>query len=133
MRSCFIFIFIFFNGDVSKSGEGFEGGMGRRVSGVFGGFSGNGRGGGGGGGAGGFEGGLRRGRVVVVGDGEGGVKPFFDAAFVLELFLGFVATDEFPGVGVVPPGEADFGGGALGLGLELREELRRRKEWELGF
>lgn len=113
-------------------GEGFEGGVGRRVSGVFGGFSGDGRGGGGGGGAGRFEDrGLGRGRVVVVCDGEGGVEPFFDAELVLELFLGSVAPDEFLGVGVVPPGEADFGGGAVGLGMG--EELRRRKQWELGF
>lgn len=72
---------------------------------------------------------MGRGGVVVVGDCEGGVEPFFEVELVLYLFLGPLAADEFLGVGIVPPGEADFGGRPVGMGAELR----RRKHWELGL
>lgn len=81
-------------------------------------------------GAGGLEDGrVGRGRVVIMCDSEGGVEAFLEAELVLEFFLGALLTNEFLGVRVVPPREADFGGGPEGL----RAEVRRRKYWELGL
>lgn len=115
--------FNFIRGDFGGFREGFKGGM-RRGFGVFGRFSGDRRRGRGGRGAGGFEGGVMgRSRVVIMCDGMGRIEAFLEAELVLDFFLGSLAADKFLGVGVVPPGEADFGGGAVGLW----EELRRRK------
>lgn len=73
---------------------------------------------------------MGRGRVVIVGDGLGRVEALLEAELVLDLLLGSLAADEFLGVGVVPTGEAEFGGGAVGM---REEERRRSKEWELGL
>lgn len=93
----------------------------RRVLRVFGSFSWDRRRGRGRRGAGGFEGdGLGRSRVVIMCDRAGRIEAFLEAELVLKFFLGALMPDEFLGVGVVPPGEADFGGGAAGLGEEVR-------------
>ncbi|CAK9176693.1 unnamed protein product, partial [Ilex paraguariensis] len=50
---------------------------------------------------------------IIVGDVEGGVEAFVETEFVFDFFLGAFVADEFLGVGVVPPGKADFGGGTV--------------------
>lgn len=60
------------------------------------------------------------GRVVIVRDAEGGVEALLEAELVLEFLLSTFMADEFLGVGVVPPGEADFSGRPVGLRLEER-------------
>lgn len=58
------------------------------------------------------------GRVVIVSDAEGGVEALPEAELILEFLLGAFMADEFLGVGVVPPGEADFSGRPVGLRLD---------------
>lgn len=99
-----------------------------RFLGVFGEFTRNGGFGGGRRSASGLEGGeIRRGRVVIMGNSIGGVETFLRADLVFKVFLSLFTADEVLGVGVVPSGEADFGGGAVGL-VVVRGE---GEDWEL--
>lgn len=59
----------------------------------------------------GFDGGTIVLGVRILGDPEGGLVATVAADVVLDLLLLAAAAEEGLGVGVVPPGEAELGGG----------------------
>lgn len=60
------------------------------------------------------------------GDAIGRLETFGSAEVVLDLFLLAMAAVKFLGVGVVPPREAELGGGAVVRGGDLW-----RENWEV--